>query len=44
MIKNNKMEKIRIEMFNKLGLIITRYGLAIVLIWIGFLKFTTYEA
>ena len=38
------MNKLKIEMFNKLGLIITRYGLAIVLIWIGLLKFTTYEA
>ena len=30
--------------FEKLGAAIIRYGLALVLIWIGFLKFTPYEA
>lgn len=30
--------------FENIGAIIIRYGLALVLIWIGFLKFTPYEA
>lgn len=33
-----------IEFYNKLGVFITRYGLVVVLIWIGLLKFTNYEA
>ncbi|MDQ2794465.1 MAG: DUF417 family protein [Bacteroidota bacterium] len=45
------MEKARIQhlepnawQFERAGAIIIRYGLAIVLIWIGCLKFTMYEA
>jgi uncharacterized membrane protein YkgB len=30
--------------FEKTGAAVVRYGLALVLIWIGFLKFTSYEA
>ena len=30
--------------FKSIGSIIIRYGLALVLIWVGFLKFTPYEA
>lgn len=33
-----------VQKVNSLGILVTRYGLAIVMIWIGAMKFTSYEA
>jgi reactive chlorine resistance protein C len=33
-----------VQRINRLGIHVTRYGLAIVMIWIGAMKFTQYEA
>ncbi|MEO5999426.1 MAG: DUF417 family protein [Chitinophagaceae bacterium] len=45
MVKNNALQNhTRAKQLKSIGTKILRYGLAIVLIWIGILKFTSYEA